>query len=72
MTEQATDRLSGDEITALKFAARRQLTRLANKRDLQPRQHAQRAALARAVRILGTQAFAHGCALHAPDENADA
>ncbi|MGI9097937.1 MAG: hypothetical protein ACR2H2_05500 [Solirubrobacteraceae bacterium] len=68
MTEQAPDRLSRDEIMALKFAAHRQLARWANKPDLQPRQHAQRAALARAARILGNQAFAHGCALQAPSE----
>jgi len=68
MTEQAPDHLSRDEIMALKFAAHRQLARWANKPDLQPRQHAQRAALARAARILGNQAFAHGCALQAPSE----
>lgn len=70
MTDRATaDRLSGDEIAALKFAAHRQLTRWANKRDLQPHQRTQRAALARAVRIVGDQAFTRGCELHElPDE----
>jgi hypothetical protein len=68
------DRLSGDEVQALKFAAHRQLARLANKPDLQPRQHAQRAALARAARILGGQVFARGCELHVlpGEETADA
>jgi len=68
MTDRPTDRLSGDEIVALKFAAHRQLTRWAQKDELSPRQHAQRAALARAARILGAQAFAHGCGLHVPSE----
>jgi len=68
MTDRPTDRLSGDEIVALKFAAHRQLARWAQKERLAPRQHAQRAALARAVRILGDQAFAHGCELHVPSE----
>jgi hypothetical protein len=72
MTDQPTDRLSGDEIMALKFAAHRQLSRWANKRQLSPHQHAQRAALARAVRILRGDAFAHGCELHVvPGEETD-
>jgi hypothetical protein len=57
-------RLSGDEITALTFAARRQLTRWANRRELQPHEQAQRAALVAAVRILGDRAFVDGCDLH--------
>jgi hypothetical protein len=62
-------RLTGDEIMALKFAAHRQLARLANKRDeLQPRQRARRAALVRAVRILEDKAFADGCELRATDD----
>ncbi|MGI9096901.1 MAG: hypothetical protein ACR2H2_00110 [Solirubrobacteraceae bacterium] len=68
MTGRPTDRLSGDEIMALKFAAHRQLARWSNKRDLSPHRHAQRAALVRAVRTLQDKAFAHGCELHAPDE----
>jgi hypothetical protein len=65
MTDQPTrDRLSGDEVQALKFAAHRQLARWADKSDLRPRQHAQRAALARAARILGDQASARGCELN--------
>jgi len=74
MTERPTaDRLSDDEVQALKFAAHRQLTRWANKRDLQPHHRVQRAALARAARIVGAQAFARGCGLHVlPDkEKAD-
>jgi hypothetical protein len=52
MTDQSPYRLAADELMALKFAARRQLTRWANAPDLQARQHAQRRALARAVRTL--------------------
>ncbi len=45
----------------------------ANNRDLQPHQRAQRAALARAARVVGAHAFARGCELHAlpGEENAD-
>jgi hypothetical protein len=66
MTDRPTDRLTGEEVMALKFAARRQLARWAHKERLSPRQHAQRVALARAMRILGEQAYAHGCRLQAP------
>lgn len=63
MSDPLTRRLSGDEIAALTFAARRQLTRWANKRSLQPRQRAQRTALIRAVRIV--EGFNGGCELRA-------
>ena len=56
-------RLSGDEITALTFAARRQLTRWANRRELQPHEQTQRAMLIRAVRVLDARALARGCEL---------
>jgi hypothetical protein len=56
-------RLSRDEIAALTFAARRQLTRWANRRELQPHEQTQRAALICAVRVLDDRAFAHGCEL---------
>ena len=66
------DRLSGEEIQALKFAAHRQLARWANRSGLTSRQHARRSALTRAVRILQDNAFAHGCELRIPDaENND-
>jgi hypothetical protein len=68
MTAQPSRRLASDEMMALRFAAHRQLTRWVNKRDLQPRQQAQRKALARAVRVLEDRAFARGCELHAPDD----
>jgi len=68
MTDRPTDRLSDDEVMALKFAARRQLARWAQKERLSPHQRAQRAALARAVRVLADQAFIHGCELHVPSE----
>jgi hypothetical protein len=65
MTDQpTTERLSGEEVTALKAAAHRQLARWAKKSELSPHQRAQRAALARAVRILANHSFAQGCELH--------
>jgi hypothetical protein len=63
--EPTTSHLSGEEVMALKVAARRQLARWTNKRQLTPHQNAQRAALARAIRKLEHNAFAHGCELHA-------
>ena len=63
MTDRPTDRLTGEEVMALKFAARRQLTRWAHQKRLSPHQRAQRTALARAVRVLGEQAYDHGCGL---------
>ncbi len=60
-------RLSRDEIAMLVFAARRQLTRWANRGDLQPREREQRAALIRAVRVLDDRALAGGCELHVSD-----
>ncbi|MGH2941788.1 MAG: hypothetical protein ACRDLN_03295 [Solirubrobacteraceae bacterium] len=60
-------RLSRNEILALKFAAHRQLARWANKPKLSAHQHAQRTALARAVRTLQADAFAQGCALRGVD-----
>jgi hypothetical protein len=71
VTGQPTQCLSADEITALKFAAHRQLTRWAAKGRLSPHQNAQRPALVRAVRILEDQAFTQGCELHIPSENVD-
>ncbi len=62
-------RLSGDEVTMLTFAARRQLTRWANRGDLQPREREQRAALIRAVRVLDDRALAGGCELYAPGDD---
>jgi hypothetical protein len=62
--------LSGDEVAALTFAARRQLTRWVNRRrELKPREQAQRATLIRAVRVLGDRAFAHGCDLRTPSND---
>jgi hypothetical protein len=68
------DRLSGEEVRALKFAAHRQLARWAKNSGLSPRQQAQRGALAGAVRILQDTAFAHGCELRVPnaEKNDDA
>lgn len=63
MTNQPTNRLSGEEVIALKAAAHRQLARWAKKDELSPRRHAQRGELARAVRTLHDRAFTHGCGL---------
>jgi hypothetical protein len=68
MNDTEPPRLSRDQVLALKFAAHRQLARWSSKRDLSPRQHTQRTALARAVRILQDKALAHGCELHASRE----
>jgi hypothetical protein len=65
VSDAPTHRLSHEEAQALKFAAHRQLARWAKNRPLLPRQHAQRAALVRAVRVLEDQAFADGCELRA-------
>jgi hypothetical protein len=66
MSDEPPGRLSGDEIGALKFAASRQLARWANRPRLSAEQHARRAALTRATRVLQADAFAHGCELRAP------
>jgi hypothetical protein len=63
MSSDRPRRLSGNEIAALTFAARRQLTRWANRRELQPHEQARRAALIAAVRVLEDRAFAQGCEL---------
>ena len=65
--EPLFSRLSGDQVTALKFAAHRQLARWANKPRLSEHQHGQRVALKGAVRVLQDQAFAQGCELRIPD-----
>jgi hypothetical protein len=61
VNDEPTQRLSRDQVLALKFAAHRQLARWANKRDLHPRQRARRTALVSAVRILEDRTLAHGC-----------
>lgn len=63
MNDEPSPCLSGEEIVALKFAAHRQLARWANKPRLSEHQHAQRAALRRAARVLQDETFAHGCDL---------
>jgi hypothetical protein len=75
MTGKATaERLSGEVIAALKFAAHRQLARWAAKDELSRHQRAQRTVLARAVRSLQDKAFVCGCELNAvpTPESADA
>jgi hypothetical protein len=67
MSDEVAARLSGDEIMALRFAAHRQLSRWAQRPRLSPHQHAQRAALRRAIRVLQDDTFAHGCDLLAPN-----
>jgi hypothetical protein len=68
MGDEPTQRLSRDEVSALKFAAHRQLARWAKRSHLRPRQREQRAALVRAARILEHHAFADGCELRAFSE----
>jgi hypothetical protein len=63
-----TQRLSRDEVQALKFAAHRQLARWAKNNQLRSRQREQRAALVRAVRMLEDQAFANGCELRTSED----
>jgi hypothetical protein len=71
MTGGPAARLSGDEIVALRFAAHRQLSRWARP-ELSEHQHAQRAALRRAVRLLQDKALARGCELRALRTNGSA
>lgn len=63
MTDQAGPRLSSDELRALKAAAHRRLSRLAN-RELRPNQQAHRDALLSAVRTLADDTLRDGCRLH--------
>ena len=67
MSDQPTARLSGEQVTALKFAAHRQLARWANKPRLSEHQHGQRLALKGAVRVLQDPVFSHGCELRVSD-----
>jgi hypothetical protein len=67
MSNPPVQRLSADEIVALKFAAHRQLARWANRHQLKPQEHARRIALIRAVRTLQHNAYAEGCELRVPD-----
>ena len=71
MSGEPVGHLSGDEILALKFAAHRQLSRWASKPELSTHQHAQRAALKRAVQVLQDKAYAHGCELRARGAEGD-
>jgi hypothetical protein len=63
MTDEP-QRLTADQLQALKFAAHRQLARWANKPELQPRTRARRTALAHAVRTLEHKTLTDGCDLH--------
>ena len=72
MSARPAARLSGEEVRALKFAAHRQLFRWTGKPGLSAHQHAQRAALKRAVQILQDKVFAHGCELRAHGVEEDA
>ena len=68
MTDAPTQRLSRDEVRALKYAAHRQLARWAKARPLHPRQHERRAALVTAVRTLEDPSFMHGYELRTADD----
>jgi hypothetical protein len=63
MTREPGPRLSSDQISALKFAAHRQLSRWANHPQLRPRQQARRDALLSAVRVLADDTLRNGCHL---------
>jgi len=64
-------RLSGEQVSALKFAAHRQLARWSSKPQLSPHQRGQRTALRGAVRVLQDETFAHGCELRVPGAEGD-
>jgi hypothetical protein len=68
MIDHPPRQLSADEIVVLKLAARRQLARWAQKRELSPRQRVKRIALRRAVSTLEDTAFMHGCELRPGEE----
>jgi hypothetical protein len=68
---EPTARLSGEQVTALKFAAHRQLARWSSKPKLSEHQHGQRSALKGAARVLQDAKLAHGCELRAPGVEAD-
>jgi hypothetical protein len=63
-----TQYLSADEMRVLRFAVRRQLTRWANKHDLDAGQQAQRATLQQVLNILEDNAFVGGCDLYVPSD----
>jgi hypothetical protein len=63
VTDEPTQRLASDELLALKLAAHRQLATWVKSGRLRPRQHEQRDALLRAVRVLEDLALAEGCDL---------
>jgi hypothetical protein len=65
----ATHRLSGEEVEALRFAMRRQLTRWANKGPLQQSERQRRDALAAAARVLDDKTFAHGIEVRASNDS---
>jgi hypothetical protein len=68
VTDAPAQRLSRDEVLALKYAAHRQLARWAKARPLNPRQRERRAALVTAVRTLEDPSFMRGCELRAADD----
>jgi hypothetical protein len=63
VSDEPTQRLASDELLALKLAAHRQLATWVKSSLLRPRQHEQRDALLRAVRVLEDLALAEGCDL---------
>ena len=65
MSDEPAHHLSADQLSALKFAAHRQLARWAKSSHLRPRQREQRTGLVHAVRILEDPALAHGVELRA-------
>jgi hypothetical protein len=68
VTKAPIQRLSRDEILALKYASHRQLARWAKARPLHPRQRERRTALVTAVRTLEDPVFAQGCELRGVED----
>lgn len=69
MSPDAYPYLSREELLAVRFASRRQLSRWANNQPLGARKQPRRDALQAALRILDDPRLARGCHLHpAPDD----
>jgi hypothetical protein len=68
VNDPAAQRLTREQLLALKFAAHRQLARWARSRPLTPRQQQRRSALVHAVRALEHPTLAGGCTLRPANE----
>jgi hypothetical protein len=68
MSATPARRLTAEQISALRFAARRQLARWSNKTGLSAHQQAQCSELRRAADILKDRALVRGCELRVPTD----